>query len=262
MGRPVKDNKTGEIKVNNFGTKMKIIKYNNYNDIIVEFENGYKTKSSYKEFKNCSIKSPYCKSIYEVAFIGEGEHKVSIDGKNTTIYQYWISMIRRCYSETALIKNPNYRNCSVSDLWLNYQNFGEWYNSNFYTVDSEIMCLDKDILYKRNHVYSPETCIFVPEKINKLFIKTYNYKEKRGLHPIGVRQNKHNNLYSAQCSVKINNKNILKYLGQYNTPEEAFYLGYKPFKENYIKEVADEYKTRIPKKLYDTMYNWKIEITD
>ena len=50
-------------------------------------------------------------------------------------------------------------------------------------------------------------------------------------------------------------------IGTFNTPEEAFYA-YKQFKENYIKEVADEYKDRIPQMLYEAMYRYEVEITD
>ena len=33
-------------------------------------------------------------------------------------------------------------------------------------------------------------------------------------------------------------------------------------KENEIKLTADQYKDKIPKKLYNAMYNYKVEITD
>lgn len=36
----------------------------------------------------------------------------------------------------------------------------------------------------------------------------------------------------------------------------------KKFKENYIKEVAEQYRDLIPQKLYDGMMNYKIEIDD
>jgi hypothetical protein len=51
MGKDFID-RTGEIGDNNYGSKMKIIQYNNANNIIVEFENGYKKKSRYIDFKN------------------------------------------------------------------------------------------------------------------------------------------------------------------------------------------------------------------
>lgn len=53
MGRPVKDNKTGEVRLNGYGMKMTIIRYGKYNDIDVLFEDGYISyNKSYKEFKN------------------------------------------------------------------------------------------------------------------------------------------------------------------------------------------------------------------
>ena len=54
-----------------------------------------------------------------------------------------------------------------------------------------------------------------------------------------------------------------KYLGRLplDKPFQAFTI-YKNFKENYIKQVADEYKDLIPKELYDAMYKWEVEIND
>ncbi len=36
----------------------------------------------------------------------------------------------------------------------------------------------------------------------------------------------------------------------------------KTVKRAYIKQVADEYKDKIPKKLYDALYAYIVEITD
>ena len=57
------------------------------------------------------------------------------------------------------------------------------------------------------------------------------------------------------------NKNKSIYLGVYPTVNEAF-LAYKQYKENYIKQVADEYKGLIPTKLYDALYKYEVEIND
>ena len=114
MARPVKDNKIGEKIINSYGSEITIIKYNKYNDIIMKFDNGYVKHGSYKEFKNKSVKSPYCKTVYRIGYIGEGKYKVSINGKLTKPYQYWKSMIRRCYSNTKidLKKNYVYKDCT------------------------------------------------------------------------------------------------------------------------------------------------------
>jgi hypothetical protein len=70
--------------------------------------------------------------------------------------------------------------------------------------------------------------------------------------------------YIARCAIACNNYKNSKdiHIGTFDTPENAFYKGYKPFKENYIKEVADEYKDKIPTKLYDAMYKYEVEIDD
>jgi len=118
------------------------------------------------------------------------------------------------------------------------------------------MTIDKDILIKNNKIYSPDTCIFVPNKINSLFTKRQN---SRGNFQIGVSiPDKQYITYKAELNIGNGRK---KYIGNYQTPEEAF-QAYKIAKEEYIKQVADEYKNRIPKKLYDAMYNYQVEITD
>ena len=120
------------------------------------------------------------------------------------------------------------------------------------------MCLDKDILHKGNKIYSRENCIFVPERINKLFVKRDN---SRGDNPIGVYPTLSGN-YMASCRNGCG-KSIS--LGTYKTKEEAF-NAYKTYKENYIKEVIDSYKGIILEpfysKLREAMYKYKVEITD
>lgn len=45
------------------------------------------------------------------------------------------------------------------------------------------------------------------------------------------------------------------------TPEEAFAV-YKREKEKYIKEVANKWKDQIDPRVYESLMNWTIEITD
>ena len=158
-------------------------------------------------------------------------------------------MLRRCYDKKLHLKEPTYKDATCCEEWLNYENY--------YEIDNDNMQLDKDILYKDNKIYSPETCIFVNQRINKLFIKR---KAKRGSLPIGVTYNKRDNKIQARCDITKGNGGK-KYLGSLKTPEEAF-KAYKTFKEKYIKQVADESKDKIPKKLYEAMYRYEVEITD
>ena len=250
----IKD-KIGESIINNQGLKMKIIKYNNNKDIDILFEDGIIIKNKfYKEFKNGTIKNPYYPDVFGVGYIGEGEYKSFKYDKNTVFYKKWYSMLKRCYDKEFHKKNPTYKDCSVCKEWHCFQNFAKWCEDNYYEIDGERMCLDKDILEKGNKIYSPNTCIFVPEKINTLFTKR---KSERGNFLIGVFFHKKYNKFSSS----VNKNGNHKFLGYYKTELDAF-KAYKKEKENVIKEIADEYKNRIPKILYDTMYNYEVEIDD
>ena len=87
----------------------------------------------------------------------------------------WSDMITRCYNKETLRKHPEYLNCSVCDEWLDFSNFQKWYNDNHYVLLNESLDLDKDILIRNNTIYSQDTCLLVPHRINTLFRKTkYN----------------------------------------------------------------------------------------
>ena len=250
--------RVGEIGYNNFGTKMIIIKYVKSKEIYVEFQDEHKfiKRASYDNFKIGNVKNPYDKKFFGVGYFGEGKYKSRINKEYTKEYGIWKAMLERCYSKEKRYKNPTYEDCTVCKEWHNFQNFAKWYEENYYEIEGEKMCLDKDILVKGNKIYSPSTCIFVPERINTLFCKS---KKSRGDLPIGVRWNKSKGKF--ETNISIDNKQT--YLGSFNTIEEAFQC-YKTFKENYIKQVADDYYSQklIPKKLYDAMYRYEVEITD
>ena len=167
-------------------------------------------------------------------------------------------MLKRCYDEKYHEKHPTYKDCKVCEEWHDFQNFAEWYYNNYYEIEGERMHLDKDILIKRNKVYSPETCVFVPQAINSLFIKRQN---NRGESVIGTTP--YQGKYMAQCSI-INpktGKSKREYLGIYDTQEKAFEV-YKYYKEKNIKIVADYFKGQIPQKLYNALYNYEVENDD
>ena len=167
-------------------------------------------------------------------------------------------MLQRCYDPKYQKEEPTYKGCKVEDYLLNFQNMGEWIESNYYEISGETMCLDKDILYKGNKVYSRETCIFVPKRINSLFTKRDN---ARGDSPIGVYPVPSGN-YQVHCN---NGYGKLDYLGTYLTKEEAFQV-YKQYKEKVIKETIDSYKGKIPELFYsrlrEAMYNYEVSIND
>jgi hypothetical protein len=248
------NDRIGEEKTNNFGSTMIIKEYRGCMDIDVYFPKyNYTTEHvQYDNFKKGNIKCVYEPRTFEVGYLGEGEYNTSINGKSTKYHEIWIEMLRRCYSPKYIEKYPTYKGSEVCSQWHNFQNFARWVEENYYNIGEEQICLDKDILIKGNKIYSPQTCVFVPQTINKLFTKS---NKCRGNLPIGV--SRMDKKYRACCSV--NKKNIS--LGCYDTPEEAF-QAYKNFKEKYIKEIAEKYKDKIPSKLYDAMIMYQVEIDD
>lgn len=243
-----KINRCGEEKNNNFGSNMRIINYENNTNIDVYFPeyNWIAKNISYVNFKQGKVKCPYEKRFYNKGYMGEGKYN-----KYHKSFNYWHNMVRRCYDHKFIKRYPTYKDCEVCDEWLNFQNFAKWFEENYYEIENEKMCLDKDVLYKWNKIYSPETCVFVPEKINLLFVKRQN---DRGELPIGVI--KFRNKYQAKVNKR--NKNYVK---TFDDIEPAFNW-YKIEKEKYIKETAEKYKEFIPEKLYKAMCNYKVEIND
>lgn len=190
------------------------------------------------------------KTVCNKGFIGIGNFKATETSKDFKIYVIWRGIIQRCYSKTAYIKSPTYINCTICEEWLNYQVFAKWFEENYIKGYH----LDKDILFKGNKLYSPETCCFVPSCINNLFTKANII---RGLLPIGVSKAKKVNQY--QAIIYINNKQ--KFLGYFDEPLDAF-NAYKVAKEAEIKSKAEQYKDSININCYLALINYTIQIND
>ena len=255
-----KIDRTGEERLNTFGSKMIIKKYRKAIDIDVYFPEYDWTfeHATYGKFKKGEIKCSYEPRTLGVGYLGEGKYKTRENGKVHKYYKIWHGMLTRCYDPKFHEKRPTYDGCKVEDYLLNFQHMCEWLENNYYEIPGEQMCLDKDILCKGNKIYSRETCIFVPKRINNLFVKSDN---RRGDNPIGVSDLPSGN-YRVNCS---NGYGKLIPLGTYSTKEEAF-QAYKEYKEKVIKEVIDSYEGKIPEPFYsrlkEAMYNYEVEIDD
>lgn len=82
-------------------------------------------------------------------------------------------------------------------------------------------------------------------------------RKNRGNLPLGVHFDKSKSKYRAEMSFV--GKPIK--LGWFDTAEAAF-ARYKEYKEDFIQDLAEQYKDILPNKVYDAMMNWKIEIDD
>lgn len=236
---------------NAFGEIYKIIEYKDAHNVTIMFENGYiSTGNEMGNIKKGIAKNKYRKYDYG-RYVGED---IKHDRQSV---QLWSNMFIRCYNESELIKHPNYVGCKVCEEWFCFNDFARWYNKNKWGNNLKLQ-VDKDILFKRNKIYSPSTCLLVPQRINKLFVHSVDSQTRNGL--IGTYLNQ-NGRYTSQCKTESKtNKN----LGSFDSEIEAF-LKYKEVRELYIKRMADKHKqkyTDFPQKLYEAMHNYEVEITD
>jgi hypothetical protein len=188
----------------------------------------------------------------------DGKYLSARGGKPTNEYDAWHSMLLRC-TEKFWIKNPAYVGTTCSESFKSYTFFYEWCNkqTHFLKRDSKgnKYQLDKDILIKGNKVYSEDTCVFVPKRVNTILNKS---KTIRGDCPIGVFKNKLGGRFIALCS---DGNGGQTYLGTYATMKEAFQT-YKTFKEALIKQVANEYKEQLDSRVYAVLMCYQVNIED
>lgn len=103
--------------------------------------------------------------------VGENKPRKYSPAKSKKAENSWCCMLQRCYSK----KTPHYdnyggRGAFVSEEWLDFLNFQEWYirEESRYTNKTWLE-VDKDILIKDNLMYSEEVCALVPRELNNLF---------------------------------------------------------------------------------------------
>ena len=240
----------GEKRLMNNGQYAEIIGYKNNRNIDIKFEDGVIKKGvDYNAFKRGGINNPYYKNIFNVACLGNSATK-DIEGKKKKSYECWSNMITRCYCEKYQETHPTYKDCFVCEEWLCFENFEKWFNENYYEMDNQRVMLDKDILIEGNRIYSPDTCLFVPEKINCIFKNNRGCRkseETKNL-PQGVVWNKRKQKYASQ--ITINGEPV--FLGYYSDIKDAERVYLKARSEE-IKRLAEEYKYKISKKLYDRL---------
>ena len=162
-------------------------------------------------------------------------------------YCTWTRMLSRCYSEKSLARLPTYIGCPVCDDWWKLSNFKEWMNNQKW----EGLELDKDILYRGNKVYSPETCVFVEARVNSFILDRRHSKYDL---PPGVSYYKRYGKYQAQCK---SFAGVDTFLGYHGTPEEA-HQAWLSFKLEQAKLLAAEQDDpRVAKALIDRYENYK-----
>lgn len=247
-------------------TDIKVIKYNNKNDIEVEFlDTGYHTSVRLDNLRRGSIYNPFLKNNYG-GYFGVGPYTKN---KHQKVYNSWIKMLERV-SELGRSnpKNNSYVNTSVCEEWYNYQNYAFWYDSYLKSLNPDFYNeyqIDKDIKQRgiTHKIYSPQTCSVIPAELN--YCITYetssiNNKIIESDLPIGVHKVGASYQINLSTSGYNNNKTCgHDFLGSYTNPNDAF-KKYKEEKEKYIKYLANKYFNlgAIHEDVYNILMNWEV----
>lgn len=209
-------------------------------------ENNYTKYYDARMLRKGNIRSPFQKAVFGVGYLGTGDNKSSDEnGKPTSEYRRWKAVLNRCYNKNNLNKkDSSYDKCTVSDNWLNFQNFATWLkNQKGYYLDWQI---DKDLLVANNKIYSEETCCMLPQEINCAIMGKSRICNNN--LPCGVTYHKHNNCYIASTGEN--------YLGSYRDVESAW-QEVKKFKESLVKSLANKYVDNLSNIAYNSLIEFK-----
>jgi len=198
------------------------------------------------------------KSLVHGIGVNSQDIPTRINGKQTKEYKLWTDMLLRCTTK-YWDKHPTYTGTGCSENFKFYSFFYKWCQSQvgFGNVgnDNRKWQIDKDLLVKNNTTYSEEVCIFLPQEINSLII---DRRFGRGEYPVGVYFDSKWKKYVSRCCAGNGNK---IFLGSFDCQVEAF-QSYKTFKEAYIKQVAEQYKSQIDPRAYEALLKYEVNIDD
>lgn len=243
-----------EFETNSCG-KCVVTEYVDISNVTVKFyDPEHSVKCHLTQLRKGNVKNPFHPRVYGVGFFGVGKYSSKEDSR---AYDLWNKMLQRCYDHNSRIRYPTYKDVTVCDEWLNFQNFAEWcYSQEFFTYKDDkgkSYHLDKDILVKGNKIYSPYTCCFIPAYINTMLL---GCDKARGRYPKGVCYHKGKGKIVAQLRSSLGGK---VHLGGFDTVEDAF-QAYKKAKESLIRETACKFKDVLDSRIYAALMSW--EITD
>lgn len=237
-------NRVGETIITHQGFIATIVKYDTAKRVTLQFNDRYgtQTTTSYSRFKNGQVQNPSCLVLYHKAIVYHNDIK-----NNSKAFEKYRAMMDRCYGNQKG-NNAVYKGCEVCEEWYIFENFVRWYNDNYYTIDDEQMDLDKDI-FGNGKLYSPQTCVFVPHKLNSQIACRNNLKYGKEL-PMGVTIHKRPSGNICYRVVALH-KN-----GLFNNIQDAK-IAYDNYVEQQYHNFAMQYKDVIPKRLYNYLINFK-----
>lgn len=197
--------------------------------LIKELGMRFPTELSKQRSRYGLYECPYCENTFEcrISSVNMGRTKscgcLKGDAHGLTshrFYKTWRQMVDRCNNpKIKAYKDYGGRGISVCEEWLNIRNFVDWCdlthpNQEGYTLDR----------INNDKGYSPENCTW-SDKSTQAINRRMRRTNTSGF--VGVGFNKSKGKWEA--SLKLNN--IYKYIGRFNTIEEATQA-----RDNYIIE--------------------------
>ena len=178
---------------------------------------------------------------------------VTFGNKKHPVYSMWDHMLERSLSNVWKQKYPTYKDTYCCENWLIASNFAK------FTKGTSLhgLELDKDILVENNKIYSPNTCLLVPQNINKFIINT----NKTSTYMLGVTYESDRNKFRARINNPFTSKR--EDLGRFDSELMAHIAWCEKkaeFTEQYIQQ-GHHYLNRILSKLQSCISN-AIEVTN
>lgn len=199
----------------------------------------------------------YGAGVNDLDYVIYKQTKINVNGKLQQksqlcpFYTEWRSCVSRCYDVKLKEKYPTYKNCKLIPEWLYASNFKRWMEQQ----DWQGRHLDKDLLFRGNKLYSPDTCYFLLPITNKFLMEG---PAKFVSLPVGVTFDVKTGKYKARGNNPLTK--IRKCLGYFENMLDA-HEAWREHKESVAKEVAMlESSTKIREALirrykYDNWYS-------
>lgn len=252
----------GDKRINSEGFEYVITHYEDAHNVEITWFSGEKEWVESAHAHKGTTKYLNKRGTFGVGYLGygrfiPGEKRIphGCERMPHNLWRAWVRMLERCVGDR--VKNPSYEGCTFDESWVNCQSFIEWgilqKGHDRLESNGKTWQLDKDILVNGNRVYSPETCVFVPNEINTHFKDVE--KGKDGYYGVNEIEPKHPNAKRGWVARCCNVKKEREYLGFYDNPTDA-YIAYRTRKIEVMSDLADKWKGEVDERVINSLQNF------
>lgn len=231
-----KDDYLGNVFQTKSSGSCKVVEYVNSTNVTVEFENGYRKRTSTKELRTGWLQNPTRHLIFGVWVDTDVERVTPLDKE---LYKRWVFILRRCFYTKH---NKHYEDVGICDEWLTFANFRDdlMKTKGVENLLEKDWAIDKDIISLGNKIYCPQYVRPVPREVNGAILTS---KVKRSKYGLGVSVCSKGKFYS-RCSGNI--------VYGFSTPKEAR-ESYWNMKKDYIEDMCSKWEGIICQDVIDSL---------